>query len=230
MIQNNSVLAIIPARGGSKGIPRKNIHLLGGLPLIAHTIQEAKKSRYIDRLILSSEDYEIIDVARKFGCEIPFIRPAELAEDSTPGIEPVLHALGALQEQYDYVVLLQPTSPLRIAGDIDGCLELCIAENAPACVSVTEADQHPFWMYRINKDNRMMPYFKPEDVPARRQDLPPVYILNGAIYVAKVDQLYETRSFIGPSTIAYTMPKTRSIDIDEKLDLIICEAVMGQKE
>jgi len=117
MIDNNMVLGIISARGGSKGIPRKNIKLLAGKPLIAWTIEEAQKSQYLDRLILSSEDMEIISTAQSWGCEVPFIRPAELARDDTPGIDPVIHALHQLAEQYDYVMLLQPTSPLRTVED-----------------------------------------------------------------------------------------------------------------
>jgi CMP-N,N'-diacetyllegionaminic acid synthase len=120
MFEGKTILAIVPARGGSKGVPRKNIRLLAGKPLIAWTIDEAKKSRYIDRLILSSEDDEIIEVAREFGCEIPFKRPDELAQDDTPGIESVIHAINTLEEKYDFVVLLQPTSPLRTVEDIDG--------------------------------------------------------------------------------------------------------------
>ncbi|MEH2097772.1 acylneuraminate cytidylyltransferase family protein, partial [Nostoc sp.] len=121
MIHGKKVLAIIPARGGSKAVPRKNIREIGGKPLIAWTIEEAKKSQYIDRLILSSEDDEIISIAQKWGCEIAFKRPVELAQDDTPGIAPVLHALNQLPI-YDYVVLLQPTSPLRQVIDIDGCI------------------------------------------------------------------------------------------------------------
>ncbi len=113
MIAGKTVLAIIPARGGSKGVPRKNIRLLAGKPLIVWTIDEAKKSKYIDRFILSSEDDEIIKIAREYGCEVPFKRPIELAQDDTPGIEPVIHAINTLEDKYDYVVLLQPTSPLR---------------------------------------------------------------------------------------------------------------------
>ena len=146
MISGKSILAIIPARGGSKGIPRKNIKLLAGKPLIAWTIDEAKKSIYIDRLILSSEDEEIIRIAKEWGCEAPFIRPAELAEDNTPGIDVVIHAIDALKEKYDYLVLLQPTSPLRKVEDIDRCIETCIDRNVPACISVSETMNHPYWM------------------------------------------------------------------------------------
>ena len=126
MLNGKTILAIIPARGGSKGIPRKNIKPLAGKPLIAWTIEEAKKSKYIDRLILSSEDEEIIRIAKKWGCEVPFVRPKEFAEDETSGIEPILHAIETLSEKYDYVCLLQPTSPLRTVNDIDGCIKKCI--------------------------------------------------------------------------------------------------------
>ena len=134
MIDNKRVLAIIPARGGSKGVPRKNIRNLAGKPLIAWTIKEGKKSKYIDRLILSSEDSEIIEIAKAYGCDVPFVRPEELAKDNTSGVEPVLHAVSKL-EGYDIVVLLQPTSPLRTVTDIDKCIEKCIFEKAYLCLS-----------------------------------------------------------------------------------------------
>lgn len=227
MIQGKTVLAIIPARGGSKGIPRKNIRLLAGKPLIAWTIEEAKKSKYIDRLILSSEDEEIIKVAEDWGCEVPFIRPAELAKDDTPGIEPVLHALNTLKENYDYVALLQPTSPMRLVDDIDGCIETCASSNAPSCVSVTEVSEHPYWMYRINKADCLVPFIQQEEEIGCRQDLPVVYILNGAVYVSKTNRIKKTRAFVTRETIAYLMPKVRSYDIDTELDFNICEFLIS---
>lgn len=184
MIDGKSVLAIIPARGGSKGVPRKNIRLVAGKPLIAWTIEEAKKSRYIDRLILSSDDREIIEVAEEWGCEAPFVRPAEISQDVTPGIEPVIHAIQSLAG-FDYVVLLQPTSPLRTFMDIDGCLELCVQKGIPACVSVVEPEKSPYWMYKLDADGRMQPLLETGQNFERRQDLPKVYVLNGAVYVAE---------------------------------------------
>src|SRR5690349_12171236 len=147
MIQDKSILAIIPARGGSKSIPYKNLAPLVGKPLIAWTIEEAKKSKYIDRLILSSEDEQIIKTAKAYGCEAPFIRPAELSLDETPGIAPVLHALKEIKEHYDYILLLQPTSPLRTAEDIDKALEFALENGAAFCVSITVPDKSPYWMY-----------------------------------------------------------------------------------
>jgi CMP-N,N'-diacetyllegionaminic acid synthase len=219
MIENKTVLAIIPARGGSKGVPRKNIRELSGKPLIAWTIEEAKKSKYIDRLILSSEDAEIIAIAKQWDCEVPFVRPQELAQDETPGIDPVIHAIETLQEKYDYVVLLQATSPLRSVEDIDGCLSLMIQEGATSCVSVTEPDKSPYWMYRmVQSSHTLEPLIVQEIETNRRQDLPKVYALNGAVYVNKCSVLLKTKRFVSDETIGYIMSKEHSLDIDTELD------------
>jgi N-acylneuraminate cytidylyltransferase len=220
MIDGKTVLAIIPARGGSKGVPRKNIREVAGKPLIAWTIEEAKKSKYIDRLILSSDDAEIIEVAKAWGCEAPFVRPAGLAQDETPGIDPVLHALDMLPG-YEVVVLLQTTSPLRCAADIDGCIEQCIASKANACVTVTQAEQSPYWMYMLGNDGAMQPLIKTDESYARRQDLPKAYILNGAVYVAKSEWLRRHKTFVSDETRGFVMPQERSLDIDTELDLQI---------
>ncbi|AWE06399.1 acylneuraminate cytidylyltransferase [Lysinibacillus sp. 2017] len=215
------ILAIIPARGGSKGVPRKNIRNLAGKPLIAWTIEEAKKSKYIDRLILSSEDDEIIDVAKQYGCEVPFKRPLELAQDDTPGIEPVLHAIEQCPG-YDYVVLLQPTSPLRTGEDIDGCIETLLASDGDFCLSVTEPEKSPYWMYTLD-DDKMVPLLPQDKLIVRRQDLPKVYALNGAVYVGKRSSLIEEQSFLTQNTLAFVMNQINSIDIDSELDLGYCE-------
>lgn len=228
MINGNSVLAIIPARGGSKGVKRKNIRMLDGIPLIAWTILTAKKSKYIDRLILSSEDEEIINIARKWDCEVPFVRPAELAEDATPGIAPVLHALAKVPG-YDYTVLLQPTTPLRIADDIDLCLERCAVEQACSCVSVAESDKSPFWMYWVGENGRLEPILKSKRDNIRRQDLPLALVLNGAVYVAQTDWLIKNKSFIGEGTIAYIMPRERSLDVDTEFDLWLVNNLVKQR-
>jgi N-acylneuraminate cytidylyltransferase len=227
MIQGRSILAIIPARGGSKEVPRKNLREIAGKPLISWAIEEGRKSQYIDRLILSSEDPEIISMARSWSCEVPFVRPAELARDETPGIEPVLHALRVLPEKYDYIVLLQPTSPLRLAEDIDGCLETCLCHHAPACVTVTEVDQSPFWMYRLDTSRHLVPLIDQKSLPSRRQDLPQVYTLNGAVYVAQTTWLQQQRTFLTNETVAHIMPRERSLDVDTELDLKICESLIS---
>jgi CMP-N,N'-diacetyllegionaminic acid synthase len=229
MIQGGSVLAIIPARGGSKGIPRKNIKLLAGKPLIAWTIEEAKKSKYIDRLILSSEDEEIIKIVREYDCDVPFVRPEELARDNTPGIEPVIHALNTLKEKYDYVVLLQPTSPLRQVEDIDGCIERCISSKAKACVTISESNKSPYWMYRIDNAYHLNPLIEAGMGAHRRQDLPKLYALNGAVYVSKTNWIERNREFITQETVAYIMPVERSFDIDTVLDFKICDFLLSLK-
>ncbi|WP_328753176.1 acylneuraminate cytidylyltransferase family protein [Geomesophilobacter sediminis] len=216
------MLAVIPARGGSKGVPRKNIRAVAGKPLIAWTIEEAKRSRFIDRLVLSSEDPEIIAVAREWGCEVPFVRPSELSRDDTPGIAPVLHAIEALPG-YDYVVLLQPTSPLRTAADIDACITLCVTGKSSTCVSVTEPDKSPYWMFTRDQEERLCPLMDNVELKARRQDLPTVFALNGAVYVGDCAALVRQRSFIVSDTVSYVMNRRSSIDIDSEMDLLISE-------
>lgn len=227
MIAGKSVLGLIPARGGSKGVPRKNIRDVAGKPLIAWTIEEARKSKYIDRLILSSEDADIIKVAREWGCDVPFVRPQNLADDTTPGIDPVLHALDILPG-YDIVVLLQPTSPLRSVADIDNCIEQCVALKACSCVSVCEADKSPYWMFRLDESRRMTPVIDSVSRDSRRQELPKVYALNGAVYVSRAKCLQENKTFVTGKTVAYIMPKERSIDIDTEIDLICLQAIIAE--
>ncbi|MFF5996799.1 acylneuraminate cytidylyltransferase family protein [Lysinibacillus sp. KU-BSD001] len=217
-------LAVIPARGGSKGVPRKNIKLLAEKPLIAWTIEAAKKSKYITTTIVSTDDEEIYAVAKEYGAEVPFMRPAHLAADDTPGVAPILHAIEQCPG-YDYVVVLQPTSPLRTTEDIDGAIEKILENELAFCVSVVEATQSPYWMYTFKEHGVMQPLI---DTPlvVRRQDLPKAYILNGAIYVAKVEELKKTKNFLTPTTIAYEMPEERSFDIDVERDFFVCEWMM----
>jgi N-acylneuraminate cytidylyltransferase len=223
VIDGLTVLGLITARGGSRGVPRKNVRMVAGRPLIGWTIEAAQQSRVLDRLVLSSDDEEIIDIARHLGCEAPFRRPAELAGDTTPSIDVVLHALAQLPG-HDVVVLLQPTSPLRTAADIDACVQRLVASGAPSCVSVREAVDHPYWTYRVDTGGRLQPYARPvEGTPARRQDLPGAFAINGAIYATRVDRLLELRSLLNDATVAYAMPADRSTDIDTEDDLEIAE-------
>lgn len=224
MIKNHSILAIIPARGGSKGLLRKNIRPIAGKPLIAWTIEEAKKSKYIDRLILSSEDDEIIETAKKYGCEVPFVRPEELAQDTSPSIDIVLHAIENLQTNYDYICLLQPTSPLRNVKDIDGCIEMCVNKKAPSCASISEVKKHPHFMFTIGKNGFMEPIFK-QFGAIRRQDLPKYYNINGAVYVNEISNILKTKQFINKKTLGYIMDSENSMDIDTEMDLSFCEFI-----
>lgn len=212
-----SLLAVIPARGGSKGIPRKNIKPLAGKPLIAWTIEAAKKAASIDRIIVSSEDEEIASVAKQFDADVPFLRPAKLAQDDTPGFSTALHAIEQLPD-YDWLLLLQPTSPFRTAEDIDGIWRFCQSLEAPSAVSICEADKHPYWMYQRNGDQQIHPLIKNRPDITCRQDLPQVFALNGALYLAKTDWLLKQGGFVGQETVGYVMPKIRSVDLDTPLD------------
>jgi CMP-N,N'-diacetyllegionaminic acid synthase len=211
------VLAVIPARGGSKGLPGKNIREVGGRPLLAWTIEAARSCACIDRVILSSDDPQIIDAARRHGCDVPFVRDPVLASDTAPTIAVVLDALERCPG-HEWVVLLQPTSPLRTAADIDAAFALCLELCAPACVSVSPARESPYWMYELDDEHRLRPLLDAGGA-SRRQDLPVVHSLNGAIYIARVDWLHRQQSFVTPETVAYTMPVERALDIDTEHDL-----------
>ena len=229
MIDNKKILAVIPARGGSKGIPRKNLANLGGKPLIAWTIEQAQLSRYIDRLIISSDDDEIIKTAQSLGCDAPFKRPAEISTDIASGIEPVIHAIKYFKSDYHYILLLQPTSPFRSKEDIDGSIELCHRARANACVSVVRSNKNPYWMYTISSDGVMQSVITARKMYARRQDYPAYYGLNGAIYLANCKWILRSRTFIYRKTIAFLMPEERSLDIDTDYDLKIANLIKESK-
>lgn len=226
MIGPGRLLAIVPARGGSKGVPRKNLREAGGLPLIAWTLRAALASQHIDRTVVSTDDPEIATVARLHGAEVPFMRSAELADDRAPTIDVVLDALQRLPG-HDWVLLLQPTSPLRTTADIDGAIAQCIRLGAPSCVSVCPAQESPYWMYSTTEGGQLRPLL-PQSAHTRRQDLPPAYSLNGAIYLARTDWLVHERAFVRPSTIAYVMPVERSLDIDTEADLVQLQTYLGK--
>jgi CMP-N-acetylneuraminic acid synthetase len=198
--------------------------LFCGKPLIAWTIEAALAAESVDTVIVSTEDDEIGRIAREFGASVPFMRPAELASDETPGIEPVLHAIDRLPG-YDSVVLLQPTSPLRSSADIDGCVRLATKRGAPAAVTVSEASKHPYWMYTLQDGERLSPLIKKATV-RNRQALPPVYALNGAAYYAKTEWLRAAGNFVTEETVGYVMPPERSVDLDSALDWEYGELLM----
>jgi CMP-N,N'-diacetyllegionaminic acid synthase len=220
------ILGLIPARGGSKGIPRKNIRPIAGKPLIAWSIDAALGSSLLAGVMVSTDDADIAAAARELGALTPFLRPAALAQDTTPGVDPVLHALQELPA-FDAVMLLQPTSPLRTRADIDACIEHAQRLQAPCVVSVCEPDQHPGWMYTINARQQLRPVVDGQPV-TRRQDLPQVFAANGALYFAHRDWLQRTRTFIAPDTVAFVMPRERSIDLDTLFDWKIAEMLLQE--
>lgn len=228
MIDGKTLLALVVARGGSKGLPGKNILPIQGKPLIQWTIDAARQSRYIDRLVLSSDDDQIMKVAEQGGCEVPYRRTAALATDGATSVDVAVDALQRLPG-YDFLVLLQPTSPLRMAEDIDGAVELLVASGAPSCVSVRPAEDHPYWTYRLNERGQTVPFAEPVgEMPQRRQDLPAAWCLNGAVYVVRVDWFLAERSFLNAETVAYRMPSERSIDIDTAADVARMEALLAE--
>lgn len=220
------ILAVIPARGGSKGVPRKNLRDLGGKPLLAWSIEAARACPELQRVILSSDDAEIMALGQKLGCDVPFQRPAHLAGDTVSATEVALHALATVPEHYDWVVLLQPTSPLRSAADIRACIQLCSPLQVPSVVSVTQAEKSPWWMYTLDSQGVLHPLLGEDRSEAQRQQLPAVYHPNGAVYVARVPWLQRSRKFLAPGTKAYIMPPYRSIDIDKEEDLYLAHLLL----
>jgi CMP-N,N'-diacetyllegionaminic acid synthase len=223
------ILAVIPARGGSQGIPDKNIKVVGGKPLIAWTILAAKAAKGVDRVILSTDSPKIAETARSFGAETPFLRPAALAQDDTPGIEPILHAARWLKDheayEPDYLLYLQPTSPFRTAEDIDGAIDLAKEKGAESVISVTPVQHHPNWMQVINQEGKLDDYVEGGSLVNARQDMAPVYALNGAIYLTRLQTVLEQKTFFVKDTYAYIMPPKRSIDIDTPWDMHLAELI-----
>lgn len=221
MYKNKKIIGIIPARGGSKGIPRKNIVDLGGYPLIAWTIIRAKKSSLLDDVILTTEDQEIIYIAEQFKCSIPFKRPDEYATDIASSVDVTLHALNALniKDYNTYFVLLQPTSPFRSTETIDKSIKFAIDNNYPYVMSVSNLKKSPYHIYIEKKDNLLEPLYKKPASSTRRQDLPNAVISNGVIYVANAKFFLREKSF-KPSMIRYfKIMGNESFDIDTPNDL-----------
>ena len=227
MYTNKTFLAIIPARGGSKRLPRKNVLDLCGKPLIAYTIEAALKSKYINKVIVSSDDEEILNISSNFGADI-IKRPDELASDTATTFDAIKHTINNL-EKYDYIVLLQPTSPLRNENQIDEAIELLEEKQADAIVSVCEMDHSPLWSNTLPKDGNMRGFLREEILNKRSQDLEKYYRLNGAIYICKTDKLLENKSFFLKDNIfAYIMDRKSSIDIDEEIDFEIAKVLINK--
>ena len=231
-----TALGLIVARGGSKGLPRKNLRPLGGRPLIVHTIEAALACRGLARTILSSEDAEIIEVARGAGCPAPFVRPGELADDRSSSLDVTLHALDWLERHESFrpevVVLLPPTAPLRRAEHIEGALEVLRAEagsGTEAVVAVTEPDYPPYWMLTVS-GGRLSWLFPEGGAVDRRQDLPRAYRPNGSIYAIRVEALRAQRTFYPRATAPYLMPREVSVNIDSEMDFTLAELLRARSE
>jgi len=220
------MLAIIPARGGSKRLPRKNVLELAGKPLIAWTIEAALNSKYIDRVIVSTDDDEIASISKQYGADVPFMRPLELATDETASIDVVLHVLDQLKG-YNDIILLQPTSPLRSSQDIDESIEIFKVSNSNAVISVCKAEHSPLWCNVISKDNSLISFLDHTILNKRSRDLEEYYCLNGAIYICNIEELKREKTFFLSSKCrAYKMSRENSIDIDAKIDFLFAELIM----
>jgi N-acylneuraminate cytidylyltransferase/CMP-N,N'-diacetyllegionaminic acid synthase len=229
---NNICLGIIPARGGSKSIPHKNIREVGGKPLIAWTIEVALKSEKLDRVIVSTDDEEIALISQQWGVKVPFMRPPELARDDTPTLPVLRHAVSSLEaaESYvpDVIVVLQPTSPLRRTEHIDQAVELLLQTRADSVVSICHSKHSPYWMKRL-EGNRVFPFLNDVREYTRRQDLPAVYRLNGAVYATRYGVLMKQNRILGDDTRALVMDSESSIDIDSYLDFRLAEILLAER-
>lgn len=232
MYMDKRVLAVVTARGGSKGLLRKNIRQIAGKPLMAWTLDEARRSAYIDRCIVSTDDAEIAELARQSGADVPFLRPAELASDTAKTVDVLMHAMNWLKDRgevYEIIVLLQPTSPLRTYEDIDKAIELLSAKGASAIVSVAETRHNPCWTNTLPADGSMKEFLRPDVLGKNRQELPVFYRLNGAVYAGYSEYIKSVNGFFGNGTFAYIMPKERSVDIDDEFDFHVAEIMLSDK-
>ncbi len=227
MFNNKSFLAVILARGGSKRLPQKNILNLNGKPLVSWSIEAGLKSKYIDKVVVSSDDMEILEISKSCGAEI-VSRPSFLANDNSTTFDSIKHTIENFAK-YDYIILLQPTSPLRDEKHIDEAIELLDKKNADAIISVCEMDHSPLWSNVLPSNKSMMGFLKDEILNVRSQDLDRYYRINGAIYICRVDKLLSERSFfIKENIFAYEMDREVSLDIDNQLDFDFVEFLMNR--
>ena len=233
MYNNKKILAIIPARGGSKGLPNKNIKPLCGKPLIGWSIEQAGGSAYIDEIFVSTDSAEIASVAESFGIEVPFLRPAELATDTSPSWEFVLHTIDYYRsqgEEFDYILLLEPTSPLRDVADINTAIEqLLNHKTAKSIVGVSKVEAtHPAFLVNLSKEGLLEPYLG-EMKALRRQELNDLYFFEGSLYLSEIDYYIKTESFYHNLTLPYVVPKYKSYEVDDIVDFYIIEKLLELK-
>jgi CMP-N-acetylneuraminic acid synthetase len=233
MSKNESYLAVIPARGGSKRLPRKNIMDLAGKPLIAWTIEAALNSACISDVVISTDDPEIADIARQYGASVPFLRPDDLATDLASSFDVIRHTLDFYSENgtnYDFLILLQPTSPLRNARHIDDAISLLRREDADAIVSVTEMRHSPHWANTLPDNGSMSDFLREEIKKGPRQSFEAYYRLNGAIYICNTKRLLEEGTlFLQDNIFAYRMERISSVDIDDEIDFLFADILMRKQ-
>ncbi len=221
------MMAIIPARGGSKGLPRKNLRPLGGIPLIAWTIKAAKESQLIDFVVVTSDDPEILDIAQQFGADHLISRPKFLASDNATTIQVVDHVFELLPPPKTFV-LLQPTSPLRSSAVLNHAIDFFIENNALSLVSVTESSESPYWTFLIQNQS-LVPVIPTLKMPNLRQQIPKTFVLNGAIYISDTQLFLKIRKFVSEYSLPYIMEKQISIDIDSLEDFEAASIILERQ-
>lgn len=224
------ILAIIPARGGSKGVPQKNLRPVGGKPLIVWTCEAARRVSALSRIVVSTDDPLLAGIAKEAGVEVPFLRPQALATDTASAVDVVFHCLEWFREKESWkptaVLLLQPTSPLRTFQDIQAAIHLFYAKKAQAVVSVTPTSHPAEWLKKIDEEGRLSPRFDSSSSPERRQLAPATFELNGAIYLIETKTLFAEKTFCPSGSYAYVMPRERSLDIDTPWDLSLADTIL----
>ena len=224
MIEGKKVLGVIVARGGSVRLPKKNLLKIGNNTLLGHAIKQAKNSKFIDKIICSTDDNEIKSNAIKNGCPVPFLRPKYLASNKATAKE-LMEYICKKVDYHDYLVIIQPTSPLRISEDIDNALNLCQKEKAYSVVSVTKNSKISKWLYYLHDNNQLYPFIKTNKKKLEKE----LFVLNGAVYVLRYENIIKQKELISKKTFAYKMPVERSIDIDTKLDFEIAKLIYHGK-
>ena len=232
MINGQKLLALVPARGGSQRLPQKNVLELAGKPMICWSIEAAKQSRFVDRIVVSTEDSSIADIARQAGAEVPFVRPSHLATETASTMDVVEHTLGELEKighSFEYILLLQPTSPLRRARHIDESIEIMCNRKADAVIGVTQIEHPIEWTNTLKDDLSMDQFFGPAFMK-RSQDFPIRYRVNGAIYLARVQYLKDEGTFfLKTNILGYVMEQEASVDVDTFFDFRVAQMILGEQ-
>lgn len=235
MINNKKIIGIIPARGGSKGLKNKNIKFFLDKPLISWSIEVGLKSKYIDEVMVTTDSSEVLEIAKNYGAKVPFIRPDELSSDTATSMDVIFHALNYYQDElnqgYDYIILLEPTSPQRTVHDIDDAIEKLINNTqATALVSTSKVEScHPSYMIKKLEDGFFEGYENKDINITRRQDFVDLYFIDGSLYISQIDVLFEKRSFYHNRTLCYDVPKWKSLEIDDLDDFLMIEALMKER-
>lgn len=235
MYKGKTFLGIIPARGGSKGLPGKNIKVLNGKPLIAWTIETALKSNYLDEVMVTTDDNEIAKISKDFGAKVPFLRPKLLATDTATTFDAVKHTIDfykyEMNKEYDYVILLEPTSPLREVQDIDKAIKILINSEADSIVGISRTEsQNPAFLVTKDSNGLIYGYENKNIEILRRQDIKEVYFFEGTIYISKTNILLDKKTFYHGNTIGYEVPKYKSLEVDDIYDFIMIESIIKYME